>query len=274
VQPNARLAWIPTDRQTLWWAVSRAVQVPGRLVNDTTFTPFGVFPVSMIPIGPPLGEVPLFVSNDATRGHQLDSQEVIAYEFGYRLQPVERLALDAAVFYNRYDGFFAGTPDPPALRLAPIPHLFVAFPVGETQGTGESHGVEVSAQWQALEKWRLAGSYSYLQISLDEVARVSIFSEGKDPVHQFSLRSALDLPGNLEFDVWGRFVDRLPAVGLKQYFDLDVRLSWKPVKNLEIALVGQNLVEPDRFEFGQGALIKTQNTPTPRGGYVQVSYKF
>ena len=72
-QPSVRLAWKATDRQTLWSAVSRAVRTPSRLDRDLVFLP----------------------------GKDFHSEELVAYELGYRTQPAERLSLSIAAFYQR-----------------------------------------------------------------------------------------------------------------------------------------------------------------------------
>jgi len=84
----------------------------------------------------------------------------------------------------------------------------------------------------------------------------------------------MNFPGNVTFDVWGRFVDQLPAFDIDSYFDLDVRLAWKPCKNWEIAAVGQNLVDDRRVEFRESGAFRTQVTPVSRSCYFQVSCWF
>jgi iron complex outermembrane receptor protein len=34
------------------------------------------------------------------------------------------------------------------------------------------------------------------------------------------------------------------------YFELDVRVAWRPVKNLELSVVGQNLLHDHHPEYG------------------------
>ena len=91
----------------------------------------------------------------------------------------------------------------------------------------------LAAEWHATDWWRLVATYSWLRLELNNSA-ASVFAEGKDPQQQASLRSSMNLPGNLEFDLWGRFVDRLPSFGIAASLDLDARLAWKASKNVEI----------------------------------------
>jgi iron complex outermembrane receptor protein len=63
----------------------------------------------------------------------------------------------------------------------------------------------------------------------------------------------MTLPGNLEFDLVWRYVDSLSSQRVGSYFNLDARLGWHPNRNLEIAVVGQNLLEDHHPEFGGGS---------------------
>jgi iron complex outermembrane receptor protein len=107
-----------------------------------------------------------------------------------------------------------------------------------------------------------------------ELTEVSEGSEGRYPDHQFSLRSSMDLPANLFLDLWGRYVTELSAFGVPGYFDLDVRLAWRPNPKVEVALVAQNLIESERLEFGPNDYLQTALTAVPRGVYGQVSIRF
>jgi len=258
-EPNARLAYLITPRQTLWGAISRAVQVPGRNANDIT---------TLLPFPPQPG--PAFLAGTGNR--DIQAQELLSYEIGYRIQATDPLSFDITTFYNDYDRFITGKVGTPYSVATPTPHYIVPI-VAVNGGRGRSYGIEVASEWHATDWWRLVGTYSLLRIELNQFA-ASLSSEGKDPHHQASLRSSMDLPGNLELDVWGRFVDQLPTFGVSSYFDLDVRLGWKPYKNWEVSLVGQNLLQENRFEFGTSQFTQTIATPVPRGVYGQIAYKF
>ena len=73
----------------------------------------------------------------------------------------------------------------------------------------------------------------------------------------FSLRSSLDLPGHWELDAAFRYVSRIDNQQVPAYGELDVRLGWRPSPELELSIVGQNLLHDDHAEFG---VLTTQNT--------------
>ena len=87
------------------------------------------------------------------------------------------------------------------------------------------------------------------------------------------LRSSMDLPHNLSLDGTLRYVDSLPALHISSYVSLDVRLGWRPVKNLELALVGQNLLREQHAEFNP-SFIATQRAEIERGVYGKITWRF
>lgn len=275
-QPSARLAWLPSSRQTVWAAVTRAVQVPGRLQRDATTPTIGPGPVPIVPaLDPAYGDVPGFTTTVNPQGQDAGSQKLMAYELGYRLQPADRLSFDVAGFYNQYSDFLIfDFPYAPEFSTTPYPHnLYTGRVING--GEAETYGFEVSARWSVLDTWRLTGSYALLIEDLDDtVAYYSIFSRGRDPKNQASLRSSLDLPANLAFDAWLRYVDHLSFFHVDHYLTLDLRLGWKPSPRFELAVVGQNLVQPSHLEFGPETYLPTQVNPVPRSFYLQVTYRY
>jgi iron complex outermembrane receptor protein len=113
---------------------------------------------------------------------------------------------------------------------------------------GEGYGIEIAADWRPLDWWRLQSNYTYITLCFHGNTEDSLPKDAV-PQHQVSLRSSLDLPGNIEFDVWFRYADSIPGIGIDSYTTLDVRLGWKPTEQLEFSLVGQNLLETQHLEF-------------------------
>ncbi|MGA2030209.1 MAG: hypothetical protein ABSG87_09070, partial [Verrucomicrobiota bacterium] len=80
--------------------------------------------------------------------------------------------------------------------------------------------------------------------------------ETADPENQVFLRSSMDLPGQTELDTSFRWIDTIhnnngATVGtVPAYAEMDVRLGWHATKNLEISIVGQNLLHDQHAEAG------------------------
>ncbi|MBC2694706.1 MAG: TonB-dependent receptor [Desulfobacteraceae bacterium] len=118
IQPNARLMWMPHSRHSIWTAVSRAVRTPSRSDHDLRYNM--VFPPNTLYPGSQLAVSSLFGNND------FESEELIAYELGYRVQPMDRFSLDIVAFFNDYDNlrtYEQGEPFPEASPSPPhLPH--------------------------------------------------------------------------------------------------------------------------------------------------------
>ena len=249
VQPTVRLAWDVAPGQNAWAAVSRAVRVPTRLERDIAIE---VTPPGSNPRGVLLG------SDD------FEAEELLAYELGYRWQPLDVLGLDLALFHNRYEGLASlefGTP-----TLDPTSAVITVPIVNRNLTDARSQGAELLATYSARDNWRLIASYSYIYLDMQphgQDLNRGAFLEGTTPRQQFGLRSLLDLPAGLQLDAQFRHstkLDRMPDLpsgeGIDAYSELDVRLAWQASGQLELSLVGQNLLHDHHLEFG---------TPATRG---------
>ena len=103
---------------------------------------------------------------------------------------------------------------------------------------------------------------------------VKKFFEDDVPRHQFSLRSWLNLPGNLELDSWLRYTDDMNDYDLDNYFSLDVRIGWQVSDTVNISLAGQNLLDDRHLEYGPSTLLNTEVTEIERGFYLKILWEF
>ena len=242
-QPSVRLAWRPDQRQTVWGAVSRAMRTPARI--DGEF---------FAPRDPPFTQL---------QGNpDFDAEELLAYELGYRIQPRPDLALAVALFHHDYD------------RLRSIERVNPATPLPFYLGNlqeGTSTGAELTADYHPTAAWRLRAGYTHVHLSLRHKPGSTAAPPAiTDPEHQFSLRSTLDLPGHLEFDVAYRFVARLAGSRVPAYDTVDARLGWSPRPSLEISIVGQNLLETRHGEFNSS----TSRQQVARGLYAKLLWRY
>lgn len=145
----------------------------------------------------------------------------------------------------------------------------------DRKASGETYGAELSARFRITDYWWLTTSYTYLQMHLhsDPTHNGSDPEAEKEvnPHHQFQFLSRLDLPHNVQFDVSAYWVDRLPGIDIPPYARLDVRVGWRPIKSLDISLIGQNLLDDRHPEF------RNRRDPIAeqqRSGLIRVSWMF
>lgn len=237
-QPSARLAWI-AGRHVVWGAVSRAVRTPSR-IDRHLFS---------------AGTPPLF------GGPDFDSEKLIAYEIGYRVRPHDKVFVNLAAYYNTYDEARSLQITPGAIVIA-------------NGMEGNSFGTEAELTVQPIESWRVTAGYAWLRQDFNLKSGHVDSNETIDPRQQFLLRSTFDLPKNFELDCALRYVDALhaPRGGtVPSYMTLDLRLGWEATKNLEFALVGQNLLDDQHPEFGTSRASRRE---IQRGFYGKVTWRF
>jgi iron complex outermembrane receptor protein len=100
----------------------------------------------------------------------------------------------------------------------------------------------------------------------------------QSPQNQFQLRSYLDLPHNVELDGAVYYVDEVaPVLGLSQtrvpsYVRVDLGVTWRPIKSLEIGIWGQNLADNQHAEFAN--YKTTLVTEVPRSVLGRITWRF
>jgi len=261
-QPSARLAWTPNDKHTVWAAVSRAVRTPSRSGDS------GRFNAAVVTLPGPIPAVAVIQGQ-----LNFESEDLLAVEMGYRVRPHERLYFDIAAFANIYDDLQSFEVE------APIPGVPVELPiVTRNRLEGETYGVELAATWDATDWWRLNGAFTWFQMDLrkDPISTDQnvVGFEGNDPEFQWNLRSHIDLPSNWEFDQMLYYVDALKSQQVRSYFRLDLRLGWRPAKNIEVSLVAQNLLDNQHQEWGVDRIQTNDRNLVERSFFGKLVLKF
>ena len=131
----------------------------------------------------------------------------------------------------------------------------------------------MALDWKATGNWLLSATYTYLHTlikedKVDDPTLVALMSKASNPRHSFSIRSFLDITPRVDLDLWFRYVSRLPERNIDGYADLDARLAWRPRPwpQVELSLVGQNLLESGHSEFS--------TLEVERSIYAKIDWKF
>ncbi len=248
--PNARLSWKVTDTTLLWAAVSRAVRAPSRLDRD--FEEF-------------LG------AQSFLTGGVFQSEKLIAYELGYRAQPMPRFSASISTFYNVYD-------DLRTFEFSPGGALPLRI---ENGMEGETYGVEAWGAYQAADWWRLTAGANWLHKDLrfkpgsSGIGGVQI--AGDDPAYQVSMQSMMNLGHHVVLDLDLRDVGALPAPASPAYVELGGRVSWSVTNAMELSVTGANLLQPRHLEFGSGSAavqLGSTGVETARNVYAAIRWRF
>jgi iron complex outermembrane recepter protein len=241
-QPSARIAWNVSKNHMLWAGYSRARRTPspsdrGLNVGLAAFPGPGGLPVLLTILG----------------GPNTVSENLDAFEAGYRAQLRTNISLDLSTFYNRYGDLQTLEPGAPFLEFnPPPPHLNVPL-IFANEMHGESHGIEMAVNWKVTGRWTVSPGYAFEGIHLHTNPAshdTTSVAAGQDntPDHQVQLRSNLALSRSLEWNTSAYFVGRLSAEQVPSYTRLDMGITWRAWERLTFSLVGQNLLKDHHLE--------------------------
>ncbi len=276
VQPNLRMIWLPSKNQTVWGAISRAVRTPSlndldARISASTFA-YQYFDNNTMQMVTSINEIRLLGNA------KFSSEELTAYELGYRTTPNESISFDATTFYNKYDNLIGATPETSYYQANPSPG-YTVMPLRFTNNmAGYSAGLELVLNWQPTRQWKLLASYTHLELELYNDTLSNII-EDETPEHQFSLRSYFDLTYDIQFDTHIYYVDQLnirDSVDAKNqtidsYIRVDARLGWQPSKDLSLEIGGRNLFDARHQEFGTVPFVVA--TEAERNYYLKATWQ-
>jgi iron complex outermembrane receptor protein len=243
--PSVRMAWAPDARQLLWASLARTVRAPSRVDRDW-YAP----------------AMPLMIAGQPRYlvggGKTFASEVANVAELGYRAQPSARWSYSGTLFYGDYD----------KLRTAePQPVLGFEF---YNLGKATTRGLELWGRWQAMPAWRLSAGLTAqkVKLGLKPSSRDSVSSSlflANDPRLNWQLRSSWDVSDAQQLDLTLRYNGKLPHPVVPSYYEMDMQWLWRVRPELEVALIGQNLLHsshpewaaaPTRTVYERSALLK------------------
>jgi len=243
VMPDLRLDYKPKEDQLAWAAASRVARTPGRIDRDF------VYP----------GTPPFIIRG----GPDFKSETGNVFEIGYRGRSISWLTFSVATFYAQLHDLRGG-------RIASDGAAVIS-----NEAEGNTTGIEAWAIVQPTTRWRL--TFGLLELrqrlrpkpgSVDFAAPASL---GNDPRHTIKVRSAYRVTDRIDFDLSWRYVSALSYLTtVPAYQEADARLAWRLYENLEVAVLGSNLLHGSHVEFDEHGIP----APIPRAAYFQARLKF
>jgi len=236
--PDVRLIWLASHRQSFWGSVSRALRTPALFERSGTNT-------SVVPAQDGSLVTAMFEGNPAIHPEIMWGNEI-----GYRVHPSKTVSLDWTAFYDRYSQLRSTENMPPAVTGNAYPGMQIQFGNGHK---GETYGTEVAGSWNATSFWKWNMSYSWLRVKITDIPGRSYWAFEGDadpsPNHQFQVHSNLKLRRSIDFDTALYHVGPIDSQRLPGHDRLDARLGWQVRRGLEVSIVGQNLLGYRQIEF-------------------------
>jgi iron complex outermembrane receptor protein len=73
--------------------------------------------------------------------------------------------------------------------------------------------------------------------------------QGTSPQHQATVQSDFDFSKKFTLNLIYRYVSALPEQKVPSYSTGDARFAWKATQQVQLSLVGRNLMQPHHVEF-------------------------
>ncbi|HEX7704972.1 MAG TPA: TonB-dependent receptor [Thermoanaerobaculia bacterium] len=249
LQPTLRLLFRADPRHTIWAAATSAVRTMSE-VELYSEGIVGAYPDSA-------GNAATFLVLSGDRG--LKPERVESYEIGYRWQVTPDVTLDATAFHNtmrdlvgtRADQPFA---DPSGRTIIPVTFANTSH--------GRAEGVEFLVTDAVTPDWNITLGYSFFEQNATAdggLGSALDFGESGAPRHQVQMRSFLELPKHVELDLSAYYVGAF-GTSVSDYLRLDAQISWRPVRQITLAINGQNLLQSSHSEFASALATPIQRT--------------
>ncbi len=264
-QPSARMIWTPRKEHSVWAAISHANRTPSRVERDMRVN------ISVVPMPDgPLTYFSLFGNRD------FESENLNAYELGYRFQPASSFFFRVSTFYNDYYNMSRTEIGAPFFETTPqSAHLVIPLRL-DNGGTAKTKGIEAAADWAVTTHWKLAAAYSLFDRTTDAGASVGgLGTAGDSPRNQFNIRSLLNLSNRFELDAAVYYVGKLAALEVPRYLRTDVRFGWRVSEALEMSFVGQDIFDKRHVEFGGSQLdFGSRGIAVERSIFAKLTWRF
>jgi len=271
-EPNIRLSWAPIKEHNLWAAISRAVALPNRYERYFKLT---------TEVATQANGAPIF--QQLLGSQDLNVETVIAYELGWRYAPAPWLKFDTALFYNYYQDILGAAQTNELSVLSGTNFLITPAKYGNLQQIN-TYGIEIASDYVMTKSWRW--KLAYTAMGLEQHAKYDaqipdlLLFKGTQPTHTLSLRSSIDLTDSIDMDLWLRYAGSLSPGAfptgqtyIPAYLTMDARLAWQATPNLELSLVGRNLLQPQHPEYANNFYMPYQSE-VERSVYFKVAFRF
>ena len=251
--PSAQVKYKPNDDNILWASISKSKRQPSiweLYMRRKAYHYDGI------------GFVHWQANEDSA------SEEMISYQMGYRNRSLSRFEFDISFFRNEYDN----------VRSFEQNLVEMQYEMSN-KSSAKITGFNTAINFSALQNWNLFLGYSYNDMDLyfdtDSTDNISIYDDAVTPRHQIQFLSRYNVAKNIDFDVNLHYVSKILESyhAIDSYYRADIRVAWRPIKDLELSAVGQNLFIDD-YQQTSRTFFGSYNAVYSNSFYLKLDYDF
>jgi iron complex outermembrane receptor protein len=254
--PSTQIRYTPNDYNTFWISFSKGVKNPNKLETN------------LRRVASYINSYDLYTYWAGTNYSNINPKEekISSYEIGYRRRLFDKLEIDISGFYNEYSN--VRTFEPNKLQFqAEVDYKARAI----------IDGINIDAKLLISKDWKINLGYTYQDMDIlfnnDSRDTFSIYDDGTSPRHQIKIHSRFNITKKIDFDTSFYYIDSLEKVFIKSHKRFDIRIGYRPVKDLEISLSGQKLLSGDSRETTR-PFYGTHNATYGNEFYSNIKLKF
>jgi outer membrane receptor protein involved in Fe transport len=236
-----------------------------------------------MPVGAGANPFPVPMRFAAVGSPSFVSEKLRAFEVGIRGRLGSATSYDVSIYSMDYTQLRAYEPaealcSPSEIDVLQNPACLLAADSVITQirfnnnATGEVRGLEASLDWDLSERWRLRTTYAYTDEE-QRSAPPNITASLSTPRNQAAVRSEWSLGRTVALAAWLRYVDDIPSVGVEDYWQANLQVSWRANDEWQVAIGGTNLLADGRLEY-RSELNDVALTEIERRVFVRAEWRF
>jgi len=281
VQPNIRTLYTPNANEAYWSALSHSVRSPRRSQSQSSIDAASGDAAAFLPkynINAPIPANALTVLGrfSPNTDAKIKAEHAYSLEGGWRRQFSNFLSVDTALFYTRYNNLSAARVMP--INMADVntatncvmgggTNCYLVIPGYNTnEDRARSWGGEAGLEWHVRSWWKLQAFYNYVRILgeytgdfLGDNALKNL--ELSTPRHQAMLNNQWRLAPDWQLNARLRYQSSTgfyplavlnmepQATKVSAYTGLDLRLAWQYNRQVELSVMGRNLLKDRHTEF-------------------------
>ena len=277
LSPQLRVMYKIDEKHSLWSGVSRAVVAPSYMDSNSVYLENSYY----------YDENQGYVDYIAYYGqnNDLDNENVITTEIGYRFSSGDRLEVDSTAFYSIHDNVRQHSLQQSGNQA---PHVINGVLTDDYEA--KTYGIEIGASYKITENLKSYFSYSYLSVEGEhkgtnpDSSQYSESTHDIDSEHLATAQVLWNVYEGFQFDVVGKYMNVNYPDHYVSYtgetFDwqsyshelaFDARLGWKKSNKAPLFEV---VVENIGKKSGYQTDYSTYKEANQESVYVRVSHEF